>query len=153
MTSLGREGIQMFRYWSNDLVVKRAFSECACGRTWDWYEAGIQGRHDDMRKIRGVWFMPVMVEDVVRGFPDIDEFQSELMTIDALDTLVIQIEARPDVASSEHEDLAERFRAEFRRQVQINPVVKVVEPGTLPRFEMKARRFADRRSVPAGTIT
>jgi phenylacetate-CoA ligase len=150
MTSLGREGIQTFRYWSNDLVVKRPYSECACGRSWDWYEAGIQGRHDDMRKIRGVWFMPVMVEDVVRGFPEIDEFQTELATIDALDTLVIRIEVRPDVPESEHKQLAERFRSDFRRQVQINPVVKVVESGSLPRFEMKARRFTDVRPQTAG---
>jgi phenylacetate-CoA ligase len=150
MTSLGREGIQTFRYWSNDLVVKRPYSECSCGRTWDWYEAGIQGRHDDMRKIRGVWFMPVMVEDVVRGFPEIDEFQTELTTIDALDTLVVRIEVRPAVPETDHEQLAERFRSEFRRQVQINPVVKVVESGSLPRFEMKARRFADVRPQTAG---
>jgi phenylacetate-CoA ligase len=103
-----------------------------------------------MRKIRGVWFMPVMVEDVVRGFPEIDEFQTELTTIDALDTLVVRIEVRPAVPESEHNQLAERFRSEFRRQVQINPVVNVVESGSLPRFEMKARRFADVRPQTAG---
>src|SRR5437588_10774222 len=37
MTSLGREGIQMFRYWSNDLVVRRPAADCSCGRTWDLY--------------------------------------------------------------------------------------------------------------------
>jgi phenylacetate-CoA ligase len=149
MTSLGREGIQAFRYWSNDLVVKRPHSDCPCGRTWDWYESGIQGRHDDMRKVRGVWFMPVMVEDVVRGFPEIDEFQTELTTIDALDTLVIRIEARPEVPQPGHSELAERFRTEFKRQVSINPVVEVVAAGSLPRFEMKARRFTDVRPQAA----
>ena len=62
-------GIQMFRYWSNDLVVRRATPTAPAVGTWDFYEGGIRGRHDDMRKIRGVWFMPSMVEDVVRGFP------------------------------------------------------------------------------------
>ena len=151
MTSLGREGIQMFRYWSNDLVVRRPHSDCPCGRTWDWYQGGIQGRHDDMRKIRGVWFMPVMVEDVVRTMPEIDEFQCTLKTIDALDTLVIQIEPRADVPQERHLELAERFRAELKRQVSLNPVVELAPPGSLPRFEMKARRFNDARQQPTGT--
>jgi phenylacetate-coenzyme A ligase PaaK-like adenylate-forming protein len=151
MTSLGREGIHMFRYWSNDLVVRRRHDECPCGRTWDWYQGGIQGRHDDMRKIRGVWFMPVMVEDVVRALPEIDEFQCTLTTIDALDTLVVQIEPRADVPQDRHAALAERFRAELKRQVSLNPIVEVAPAGSLPRFEMKARRFKDARPAPSGT--
>jgi len=150
MTSLGREGIQMFRYWSNDLVVKRPHSDCPCGRTWDWYQGGIRGRHDDMRKIRGVWFVPSMVEDVVRAFPDIDEFQCVLQTIDELDTLVIQIEPRAGFPESQHEGLRERFRAEVKRQLSLTPVVELAPGGSLPRFEMKARRFNDGRAVPSG---
>jgi phenylacetate-CoA ligase len=104
-----------------------------------------------MRKIRGVWFMPIMVEDVVRAMPEIDEFQCTLKTIDALDTLVIQIEPRADVPADRHGALAERFRAELKRQVSLNPVVEVAPPGSLPRFEMKARRFKDARPAPSGT--
>ena len=143
MTSLGREGIQMFRYWTNDLVVRHPHSDCRCGRTWDFYAGGIQGRHDDMRKIRGVWFMPSMVEDVVRGFPEIDEFQCTLQTIDALETLVIQIEPRSELAAGSHGDLQRRFQQEVKRQLSITPIVEVVGSGALPRFELKAKRFKD----------
>jgi phenylacetate-CoA ligase len=143
MTSLGREGIQMFRYWSNDLVVKRPASDCSCGRTWDFYEGGIRGRHDDMRKIRGVWFMPSMVEDVVRTFPEIDEFQCLLVNLDALDTLVIQIEPRASLHENEYEPLRARFTAEVKRQLSLTPRVELAAPGQLPRFEMKAKRFRD----------
>jgi len=143
MTSLGREGIQMFRYWSNDLVVKQPHTECTCGRTWDFYEGGIRGRHDDMRKIRGVWFMPSMVEDVVRGFPEIDEFQCLLVNVDELDTLVVQIEPRSGVPEADHEALRLRFAAEVKRQLSLTPRVELAKPGELPRFEMKAKRFKD----------
>lgn len=146
MTSLGREGIQMFRYWSNDVVVRRPWSDCTCGRTWDWYEGGIRGRHDEMRKVRGVFFMPVMVEDVVRTFPEVDEFQTVLRTIDELDTLVVRIEPRADVPGDRHSDLGERVRAEIKRQISLTPMVEVASPGSLPRFEMKARRFQDERT-------
>jgi phenylacetate-coenzyme A ligase PaaK-like adenylate-forming protein len=143
MTSLGREGIQMFRYWSNDLVVKRPHTDCGCGRTWDFYEGGIRGRHDDMRKIRGVWFMPSMVEDVVRTFPEIDEFQCTLMNVDELDTLVIQIEPKAGTPESDHEPLRLRFSAEIKRQLSLTPQVELAAAGQLPRFEMKAKRFQD----------
>src|SRR5262249_5945772 len=66
-TGLGREGVQLFRHWTDDLVVRRPWRECGCGRTWDWYDGGILGRRDDMRKIRGVSVTPVMVEDVMHG--------------------------------------------------------------------------------------
>lgn len=145
MTSLGREGICMLRYWTNDLVVKLPYSTCGCGRTWDIYQAGIQGRHDDMRKIRGVWFVPSMVEDVVRSFSEIDEYQCALDTLDALDTLIIQIEPRPDVPVSVHESLRLRFALEAKRVLSITPQVEVAPSGSLPRFEMKAKRFQDIR--------
>jgi phenylacetate-CoA ligase len=147
MTSLGREGICMFRYLTNDLVVKLPYTACSCGRTWDIYQGGIQGRHDDMRKIRGVWFVPSMVEDVVRGFPDIDEYQCTLDTIDALDTLIIHIEPRPGLPKSEHDTLRLRFTLEAKRVLSITPRVEIAAPGTLPRFEMKAKRFKDVRPV------
>lgn len=145
MTSLGREGICMLRYWTNDLVVKLPHTACSCGRTWDIYRAGIQGRHDDMRKIRGVWFVPSMVEDVVRVFPEIDEYQCTLDTIDALDTLIIQIEPRSDLVAAERERLQLRFAAEAKRVLSLTPRVALAESGSLPRFEMKAKRFRDIR--------
>jgi len=150
MTSLGREGICMLRYWTNDLVVKMPYSECRCGRTWDLYQGGIQGRHDDMRKIRGVWFVPSMLEDVVRGFSEIDEYQCVIDTIDALDTLVVQIEPYADVPSFEYESLRLRFTVVAKRTLSITPRVEIADPGTLPRFEMKAKRFRDARPTPAG---
>jgi phenylacetate-coenzyme A ligase PaaK-like adenylate-forming protein len=150
MTSLGREGICMFRYWTNDLVVKLPHTTCRCGRTWDIYEAGIQGRHDDMRKIRGVWFVPSMVEDVVRAFPDIDEYQCVLDTIDALDTLIIQIEPRAELTEADQEALRVRFGQEAKRTLSITPRVEIAAPDSLPRFEMKAKRFRDARPGVAG---
>jgi phenylacetate-CoA ligase len=148
MTSLGREGICALRYWTNDLVVKLPYTECRCGRTWDIYQGGIQGRHDDMRKIRGVWFVPSMVEDVVRMFPQIDEYQCVLDTIDALDTLIIRIEPRTDVLPSDHEQLRLQFALEAKRVLSITPRVEIAERDSLPRFEMKAKRFSDVRQTP-----
>ena len=151
MTTLGREGIAVLRYWTNDLVVKQPHSSCSCGRTWDIYEGGIRGRADHLRKVRGVWFTPIMVEDLVRSkFSDVDEFQIRLATVDGIDAVIIQLEPTGAVPRESYDQLRERFRVEAKRALTLTPEVEVVSPGTLPRFEMKAKRFEDVRKSAAG---
>lgn len=144
-TGLGREGIQLFRHWTDDLVVKRPWYECGCGRTWDWYDGGIRGRRDDMRKIRGVSVTPVMVEDVMRGFDEVSEYQTVLRTVRGLDTIILRVEPKP-VEGLAPSSLRARISAEFKRQIGIRPEVEIAERGTLPRFEVKAARFHDERA-------
>jgi phenylacetate-coenzyme A ligase PaaK-like adenylate-forming protein len=144
MTGLGREGMQVFRYWTDDLVVRRPWSECGCGRTWDWYDGGIIGRCDDMRKIRGVSVTPVMVEEVVRRFTEVSEFQAALRSIRGLDTIVLRVEPRAD-AAADLATLPERIAAEMKREIGLRPEVELAPVGSLPRFEGKAARFHDER--------
>ena len=146
MTTLGREGIAALRYWTNDLVVKQPYTNCRCGRTWDIYEGGIRGRADHLRKVRGVWFTPIMVEDLVRSkFSDVDEFQIKLATVGGIDALIIQLEPVVGMPRERYDDLQGRFAVEAKRALTLTPEVEVVSPGTLPRFEMKAKRFEDVR--------
>jgi phenylacetate-coenzyme A ligase PaaK-like adenylate-forming protein len=141
VTGLGRQGMHLFRHWTEDLVVRRPWHECMCGRTWDFYDGGILGRTDDMRKIRGVSVTPVMVEEVMRGFPEVTEFQTVLRTVRGLDTVVVRVEA-----AGAGEDLCARIATETKRQIGIRPDVEIAAPGSLPRFEVKAARFHDERS-------
>jgi phenylacetate-CoA ligase len=145
MTSLGREGLPILRYWTNDLVVRSPASECSCGRSWDLYRGGILGRLDESKKIRGISFAPAMVEDVVRRFDEIVEYQMLLETIGGLDTLVIHIEPREDVPEDRYEELRQRFAVETKRALSIAAKVEVAPPGLLPRYEMRASRFRDVR--------
>ncbi|MFJ7905537.1 phenylacetate--CoA ligase family protein [Kitasatospora sp. NPDC096204] len=148
MTALGREGIQIFRYWTDDLVVRRPWHECGCGRSWDWYDGGILGRTDDMRKIRGISVTPVMIEDIMRGFDQVSEYQTVLRTVRGLDTVVVRVEPRPAPAArrSEQAELCARISAEMKRQLGLRPEVELADPGSLPRFEVKAARFHDERA-------
>jgi phenylacetate-CoA ligase len=147
LTSLGRESIPMLRHWTSDLVVRRPASDCGCGRTWDYYEGGLLGRADDVRKIRGCLVTPGMIEDVVRSFAEIDEFRTVIDTVDALDTLLITVEPRAGQALGA--DLTARVEDAIKRAAGVRPVVRPVAPGTLPRFEMKASRFHDARQAYA----
>ena len=143
MTSLGREGFPILRYWSNDLVIRLPHDTCPCGRGFDIYKECIVGRYDDMRKVRGVWFMPVMIEDVVRSFPEVDEFQAILDRYKEMDRLTVKVEFKGTVPQERHEELRRRIGEEAKRILSFSIDVEVVPPGTLPRFEMKAKRFVD----------
>jgi phenylacetate-coenzyme A ligase PaaK-like adenylate-forming protein len=147
MTTLGRESLAMLRYWTNDFVVRRPYDSCSCGRTWDYYEGGLLGRADDVRKIRGCLFTPAMIEDVARSFQEIVEFQTVLDTVGALDTLIITVEPDERTPAGTWDSLGRRFGAEVKRAVGVTPIVRVGEPGSLPRFEMKAKRFRDVRGA------
>jgi phenylacetate-CoA ligase len=143
-TGIGREGLQLFRHWTEDLVVKRPWHECRCGRTWDWLDGGIIGRVDDMRKIRGVSVTPVMVEEVMRGFAEVGEFQTTLRTVRGLDTIVLRVEPN-ETPGADLSTLGERISTEVKREIGIRPEVELAEVGSLPRFELKAARFHDER--------
>lgn len=145
MTTLGRESMTMLRYWTNDIVVREPHDSCTCGRTWDLYRGGILGRADDVKKIRGCLFTPSMVEDVARSFEEVEEFQTVLDTVGALDTLIITFEPKPHVTADVAADVAARFGAAVKRVVGVTPRILVAEVGSLPRFDMKAKRFTDVR--------
>nr|MDT0660538.1 AMP-binding protein [Micromonospora sp. DSM 115978] len=145
MTGLGREGLQVFRYWTEDLVVRRPWHECRCGRTWDWYDGGILGRSDDMRKVRGIPVTPTMVEDVVRGFDEVLEFQTILRRMRSLDTMLLRIEPRSHVSGDMLASLGQRVGAQIKEKIGLQPEVELAGPDTLPRFEAKAARFHDER--------
>lgn len=142
-TGIGREGMPVFRHWTEDIVVRRPWNECGCGRTWDWLDGGIRHRIDDIRKIGGISVSPVMVEDVLRAFHQVNEFQVALRANRGLDTIVIRVE--PHANLTPPADLADRVATAIRSEVGLRPAVEVVEPGTLPRFEVKAARFHDER--------
>ncbi|MCT2586799.1 phenylacetate--CoA ligase family protein [Actinophytocola gossypii] len=142
-TGIGREGLQLFRHWTEDLVVKRPWHECGCGRTWDYLDRGILGRTDDLRKIRGVSVTPTMVEEVVRKFDDVAEYQTILRRVRGLDTIVVRVE--PASSQVDNEVLGARIGTAIKNEIGIRPDVEFAEPGTLPRFELKAARFHDER--------
>ncbi|WP_445282539.1 phenylacetate--CoA ligase family protein [Streptomyces sp. DSM 118148] len=145
-TGLWRESMQLFRHWTEDIVVKRPYSECGCGRTWDFLDGGILRRVDDMRKIRGVSVTPVMIEDVLRSFPEVTEFRSSIRTVRGLDTVHVQAEAG-GIAGEAAAALCARIASEFKREIGIRPQVELAPPGSLPRTKWKAARLHDERHL------
>src|SRR5438477_420118 len=143
ITNLGRPGFPVIRYRTGDLV-KLNLSPCACGRTLARFDGGLLGRSDDMVTIRGVNVYPTAIENVIRQFPAVDEFQIMVKTVEAMHDLEVQIEV---TSGNDREQVRLHVEQAIYRALSLRPTVTVAQPGALARFEMKARRFQrlDRR--------
>lgn len=138
ITNLGRIGSPVIRYRTGDLV-QPSDQPCPCGRSFMRLQGGVLGRVDDMIVVRGVNVFPSAIENVMREFPEIEEFRVETFEREALRELRLVMEPRTEPASVKA--LEERVIARFRERLGLRPQVEVVSPGALPRFELKARRF------------
>ncbi len=138
VTNLGRTASPILRYRTGDMVVRQS-GRCACGRTWARLEGGILSRADDMVAVRGVNVYPAAIEAVVRSFSTIVEFRSTVSRSGAMRSLSVEIEvAGPE---TDHPATSTQLSHELREAFGLNVPVHVVDSGTLPRYEMKARRF------------
>jgi phenylacetate-CoA ligase len=137
ITNLGRPGFPVFRYRTGDLV-RLNLSPCACGRTLARFDGGLLGRTDDMFTIRGVNVYPTAIENVIRQFSAVDEFQVTVKTRQEMRHLEVQIEVH---SGNDAEDVRARVEQAIYSALSLRPTVTVAPPGALARFEMKARRF------------
>ena len=139
LTTLGRAGSPLIRYRTGDIVRMIREQPCACGRSFAALEGGILGRTDDMVVIRGVNIFPSAIEEVVRKYSSILEYRVEINTVRAMSELTIKIEVG---AGDETEaSVAGMLAAELQRVFGIRIGVEIAAPDSLPRFEMKARRW------------
>ena len=138
VTNLGRTASPVVRYRTGDMVVRRS-DPCPCGRTLARLDGGILARADDMVSVRGVNVYPGAIEAVVRRFDEITEYRATVTTSRALRALSLEIE----LAAGNRNALAttNRVAAVLREAFGLTVPVRTVGAGSLPRLEMKSRRF------------
>jgi phenylacetate-CoA ligase len=110
-------------------------------------EGGILGRVDDMFIVRGNNVFPTAVEAVLRRFEEIAEFRCEIISEGAMAQVKLEIEAHPELSTEP--DLCERVAKAVQGALSFRPEVKAVPTGSLPRFEMKAKRFLRKPAATA----
>jgi len=140
-TNLGRAGMPMIRYRTGDLV-QIDESPCVCGRTFARLAGGILGRADDMLVVRGMNVFPSAIEGVIREFPEVSEFRIEVLSRRAMGELKVLLDPICDTDA----DLAERVAARLNNRLLLRVQCEIVPSGSLPRFELKARRVVHRES-------
>jgi phenylacetate-CoA ligase len=140
ITNLGRWGSPLIRYRTGDRVIADP-EPCPCGRPWLRLKGGILGRTDDMMVIRGNNVYPSALENIVRRFRQVTEFQIELDEVGAMANLRLLIETQPEASGPE---LAAELAAAIRTELNVRPELVLAPAGSLPRSEMKARRLVRR---------
>ena len=127
LTTLGRYGSPLLRYRTGDLVMPVAHEDHFALR------GGVLSRTDDMVVIRGINIHPSSIDAIVRSFPDIAEYQVEIDQRPALAEISLSAEATEETAAA----LAQKLRSIFTLRIPVT----AVPPGTLPTFEVKAKRW------------
>ncbi len=140
LTTLTRTASPLLRYRTGDFVEKSWFRPVGAEEPVLCLNGGILGRVDDMVVIRGVNIYPSAVEKIIRGFPEVVEFQVVETTRQSMAELEMFLEVMPETPS----DTAERVARELTNAFTLRIPVQCVTTGTLPRFEFKSRRWVKR---------
>lgn len=133
VTSLGRAACPLVRYRTGDLV-KLAPPDGG----WRRLAGGVLGRADDMIHVRGNNLYPGAIEAIVRRFPDVAEYRIHLDRSGPLADLRLEVEPQD---GCDGPGLADRVGRAVRDELLFRVEVVTAGPGTLPRFEMKAKRL------------
>ena len=137
ITNLGRHGQPVLRYRTGDLV-RSTTQPAANGSEALRLPGGILGRTDDMVVIRGNNVFPSSIDAVIRMIPDVVEYRATVRTVRSMPHLVLEVEPRPD---EEAADLPRRVERFFKERLGFQTEVQLAAVGSLPRFELKGRRF------------
>ena len=147
-TCIGKEALPLIRYRTRDICAI-THEMCACGRTTVRMTKP-KGRSDDMLIIRGVNVFPSQVEHVLL---ELGMDPNYLILVDRqnnLDTMEVQVEMNAKLFSDtvrELEGTEKRIEAALQSTLNVHARVRLMEPGTLPRSEGKAKRVIDNRHL------
>jgi phenylacetate-CoA ligase len=150
-TTITKEALPMLRYRTGD-IASIDLAPCACGRT-SARMARIRGRIDDMLIIRGVNLYPSEIERVLLSLGEVaPHYQLVVERPEAMDELTVLCEAAFETGSEagskvDAEGLRRRIENALREATGLSMLVKVLEPGGVPRSEGKAVRVVDKRGL------
>lgn len=147
MTTLDRQAMPVIRYRTRDLT-RFLPGECRCGRTHRRLDR-ISGRSDDMFIVKGCNIFPMQIEGILMKLPEVgDDYRITLDTIADQDEMIVEVEVkkewfRGDLAFLDR--LQRQITHLIRDEVLVRPLIKLVEPASIPKSEGKAVRVFDRR--------
>ena len=149
ITALSKEAMPILRYRTKD-ITRIIPGTCPCKRTMRRLDK-FQGRTDDMLVIRGVNVFPSQIEGVLMDIPEVGSSYEIVVTRENyMDKLEVSVEVADSGLLDNYkklEELRAKIRHNLKTVLQIDAVVKLVEPLTLKRFEGKAKRVTDLRKI------
>ncbi|MGA1848709.1 MAG: phenylacetate--CoA ligase family protein [Thermoplasmatota archaeon] len=143
-TMLSREAMPLLRYRTKDLAVIN-WEKCACGRSHPRIMR-IKGRSDDMLIVGGVNVFPSQIEDILVGIEELGEQFQIILETTKLDNLYVQVEVAPHYwGKVDLKELANKVSTILQESLTLRARIELLEPGTIPRTQGKAKRVIDNR--------
>jgi phenylacetate-CoA ligase len=143
VTSFRRVASPLIRYRTGDVVCIDP-APCPCGRAMVRLTGGIRSRLDDMVIVRGNNLHPAAIQAILHRFPDVAEYLVEIDQTGAMAEILLRIEPAP---GGDGPTLAAKVAKAVHEELLFRIAVRAEAPGTLPRAEMKARRWV-RKTAP-----
>jgi phenylacetate-CoA ligase len=144
ITALDRIAKPCIRFDSKD-VIRLAGFDCPCGRSFRLIDGGVVGRADDITKVKGVLLAPTAIEEVVRSISELgDEYEVVVTKKGDIDAILLKVEILPG-KEHDQESILFRLKDQLRVKTNLGYQIEVHPYGSLPRYEVKARRFKDLR--------
>ena len=97
-----------------------------------------------MKVIRGVNIYPSAIDAVLHEIPEVTEFQVIEKTDAEMEEIEIEVELAKGNADSSPSELVSALESKLRDRFSIRIPVSTVDPGSLPRYEFKAKRWIKR---------
>lgn len=147
-TCIGKEALPLLRYRTRDICALMR-TPCSCGRTTIRMTKP-RGRSDDMLIIRGVNVFPSQVEHVLLELGMDPNYQILVNRKNNLDDMEVQVEMGEQMFSDTVKNLEaveKKMESALQSTLNIHARVRLVEPGSLPRSEGKAKRVIDQRGL------
>jgi phenylacetate-CoA ligase len=144
ITALDRQGQPCIRFDSKD-VIEWQDEPCPCGRTSRLIKGGVIGRADDITKVKGVLLSPAAIEEVVRSISGLgDEFEIVVDKVGDIDRITLKVEIVKG-KTDRRKVIENELKDQLRLNTNLGYELEFHEYGTLPRYEVKAKRFKDLR--------
>jgi phenylacetate-CoA ligase len=144
ITALDRLAQPCVRFDSKD-IIEWDPEACPCGRTFRRIKGGVLGRADDITKVKGVLLSPTAIEEVVRGIACLgDEYEVLVTKKGDRDEITLKVELNEE-SKGQESDIESRLRDELRLKTNLGYILEFHDYGTLPRYQVKAKRFKDTR--------
>lgn len=132
------------KYRTHDLVAIDDHADHGCGWTWKHYPGTVLGRADFMVTIRGVNVYPTAVENLIGELPGLsNHYELHITRNDGMDRMLVKVEAGD--ASTDRHALSAGLADHFRTHLGVRLEAEVLEPGALPRYQLKTKRIFDGR--------
>jgi phenylacetate-CoA ligase len=146
ITALDRQAQPCVRFDSKD-IIEWDKEPCSCGRTFRLIKGGVVGRSDDITKVKGVLLAPSAIEEVVRGIDGLgDEFEVVVDKAGDVDRIALKVELLPG-AESQRKEIEGQLVDQLRNKTNLRYNLSFHDYETLPRYEVKAKRFRDLRKA------